>query len=102
MSYGSKRGGRTVEATNSGSQRDTNSNTGRRPERHSSVGPSGSDPSPDPPGHPDLARACASQERLATRVSGHALGPRAALAARIFLRLIRHLTALRRVWLLSG
>ena len=33
MSYGSKRAGRTVEATNSGSQRDTNSNAGRRRER---------------------------------------------------------------------
>src|SRR5208337_5653773 len=40
--------------------------------------------------HPRQAR------RLATRVSGHALGPRAALAVRFFLRLIRHLTALRR------
>ena len=46
--------------------------------------------------HPRQAR------RLATRVSGHALGPWAALAALFSLRYLRHLTALRRVWLLSG
>jgi hypothetical protein len=40
--------------------------------------------------------------RLATRVFGHALGPRAALAALFSLRLIRHFHALRRVWLIFG
>src|SRR5271166_2659716 len=35
MSCGSKRAGRTVEATNSGSQQDSNSNAGRRRERQS-------------------------------------------------------------------
>src|SRR5208337_2472890 len=42
------------------------------------------------------------RDGLATRVSGHALGPRAAFAVRFFLRLLRYLAALRRVWLLSG
>ena len=59
-------------------------------------------PFPRPSWSSRFGASMPSQERLATRVSGHALGPRAALAALFSLRLLRHFHALRRVWLLFG